>query len=391
MSTDLLAMTKRIIRQMRRMSDAIYSRRYSVYDIMRQLKVLPAKTCWFHRGIIVSFLYCITFSVSALAFLKLPADIDEMARNSIHYVFREEFKQAENEARKIMKKYPEHPAGYFFYAAVLNSIMEHFQTEKYESDFYRYCDLAIVKGEEILEKEANNQWAKFFVAGANGLKGTYESRYQRWVTAFKHGWRGIVLLKELVESHPELNDVQYGIATYDYWRSAKTKLLWWLPGVEDKRENAIQTLYSLRETGVYIKENASCNLIDILLNESRFSEALTVADKMLAQYPQNMIFWWGKAKAQLGLEEFVEAEKSFKYLLSRVEKEQGDYNFNRVLSYYYLLKVYYGRKNYELCSAEYQLLKSISLSEVSQKRIEDFYLDADNIIKKIRRTERMAD
>jgi len=332
-----------------------------------------------------SGIICLFYLIPAIAMVQLPADMHAWAISSIENVYKEKFKQAEVDAKRIIKKYPEHPAGYFFYAAILNSHMEYLQSEKHEIEFYHNCDLAISKGEEILEKKPDDAWTKFFIGGANGLKGTYESRYGRWITAFKHGWRGVVLFRELLETSPEMEDAFFGIATYDYWRSAKTKLLWWLPGVVDKREVAIEVLYKMRANGIYIKESASVNLVDILYNEEQYAAALEVANAMLATYPSNLICWWGKAKAQLGLHEYKEAEKSFNYILKRIESEPFETHFNIVLCYFYLGKVNFGLKRYTRCMTYFKKMKSYKFTGVSEKRLEDIFDDADSFTRKARR------
>ena len=343
---------------------------------------LQKRSEMFFRHIII---YCLCFYLPILAQARLPEDMHELAVASINNVYDEKFKMAKSYAKRIIKNYTNHPAGYFFYAAILNSHMEYLQSEQYEAEFYRYCDNAISKGENLLEKEPGNVWVKFFVAGASGLKGTYESRYKRWLTAFKHGWRGVVIFREILETNPEMVDALYGIATYDYWRSAKTKMLWWLPGVEDKRGPAIQELNKLQVSGIYVKECSSLNLIDMLLNEERYNEALENADKILASYPSSLIAMWRKAEAHFGLEEYDKAEKVYNKILSRLEFEQFESNYNRALCHYYLSKVYFHLERYKSCMDECNLMESLKLTSVSQKRLEEKFRDAITLEKKAQR------
>jgi hypothetical protein len=81
---------------------------------------------------------------------QLPQEMHDLAMSSIDFVYKEKFKLAEDEARKIIKKYPDHPAGYFFYAAALESWMDYYETDKREVEFYKYCDLAIDRAEKLL-------------------------------------------------------------------------------------------------------------------------------------------------------------------------------------------------------------------------------------------------
>ncbi len=334
----------------------------------------------YKRYIILYFLF---FPFSIFSITPLPQDMHELALSSLDHIYLEEFKQAENDAKRIIRRYPDHPAGYFFYSVVLNSYMEYLQSEKYEAEFYRNCDMAIMKGEILLERQPDNTWCKFFIAGAYGIMGTYESRYERWITSFKHGWRGVVIFKEIYENYPELKDVLYGIATYNYWRRTMIKLLWWMPWVEDKRVSAINTLYSVLTKGIYVKESAALNLIEILCNKKRYAEAIKVADKMLIKYPTNITCIWGKAKAQLGLKKYDKAEVSIRYILKRVENGSFESNYHITLCHYYLMKIYFLKKQYDLCMEQYDKMLSFELSSVSKKRLEKYFEDAVEIKRKL--------
>jgi len=300
----------------------------------------------------------------------------ELAMASLNSVYNDQFKQALGYSRRIIKLYPDHPAGYFFYAAILNSQMEYLQSNESEAEFYKYCDIAILKGEDLLEKDPGNIWAKFFLAGAHGSKGTFESRFQRWITAFKHGWRAVVILNEIVEKDPEIVDALLGIATYDYWRSAKTKLLWWLPGVEDKREQSIATLFNLQTTGVYVKESAFFNLIDMLVNENRYPEALQVAEKILSQYPANLTLYWKKANILSAFKRPADAERSYTYIQKRIASESFTSSYNAALCHYSLLKVYFDLKKHENFNREFNSMQSLDISPEDKKRLEKCFQDA---------------
>ncbi|MGD9202286.1 MAG: hypothetical protein PVI26_12030 [Chitinispirillia bacterium] len=331
----------------------------------------------------IVLIICIQKIISA--FEQLPENIDKLALSCINNVYSEKFKQADSDSKQIIKKYPDHPAGYFFYASVLNALMEYLQSEEYENEFYQYCNIAIEKGEKLLDEDQNDFWAQFFIAGSNGLKGTYESRYDRWLTAFKHGWRGVEIFREILKKYPDFNDINYGISTYDYWRSAKTKMLWWLPGVEDKRDESIAILFSLVENGKYVKENASLSLIDILSNEKKYEDSFPVIKNFLNNYPDNLTCWWKKLHIEIEVKRIEDAEKSCEYILKRVESGNFNNNYNSLLIHYYYSKLYYVKKRYDLCLKELTFIKSLELTSISQKRLEDKFKDLSSLEKKVKK------
>ncbi len=310
---------------------------------------------------------------------SLPEDMHTCALANIEYVYNEKFKQAEDEAKRIIKKYPEHPAGYFFLAAAIEAWMAYYQSSKREQDFYRCCDKAIETGERLLDKEPGNAWAAFFCFGADGYKGTYESRYERWITSFRHAWKGVSGLTELGKKNPEIRDINYGIGMYNYWRSAMIKMLWWMPMVNDNRKEGIKQLFEAKNFGIYTRIAAAEHLISILCNEQRFDEALSICDEMLERYPTTLVFYWGRGTALFGLERFDEARQIFQYILSRVEAEPIDNHFNGVLCHFWLAKIYSRQKQFTQSIAECNRMQYYKLDNEIKKRLEKSFKEANSI------------
>lgn len=316
-----------------------------------------------------------------LASPKLPDDMHSWAMSSIDCVFKEDYRNAEEEARKIVRKYPDHPAGYFFMAAVLDSWMFRYQTSEKESEFYRYCDMAIEKGEKILSKDPDNEWARFFIGGADGFKGTYEARYERYITAFRFGWKGVSLLMEMASSGSKIVDIQFGIGSYDYWRSAMMKMLWWMPGVDDKRSQGIKKLRDVMHNGIYTKTAAAMGLIDIYNNEKRYSEALELAAVMIRKHPQALVFYWGRAKALTGLKKHDDAVKVYRYILSRLESDALNNHYNAVVCRLAIAENLMEEKNYDQALRELNIIKSYSLDGKIRKRLDKQLKEANDLRK----------
>ena len=307
----------------------------------------------------------------------LPPDMHAWASASIEDVYNEKYKQAEEEAKSIIKKYPGHPAGYFFLAAAIDAWMEYYQSSNREEDFYRCCDKAIETGERLLDNDPGNAWAKFFYGGADGFKGTYESRYERWITAFRHGWKGVSVLLEISKSNPEIRDVNFGIGTYYYWRSAMTRMLWWMPGIGNKCKEGIRQLYDAKNFGTYTRTVAAVQLISILINEHRYEEALNICDEMLERYPTTLIFYRGKAEGLFGMERFEQAQQMYQYILSRVEAESIDNHYNAVLCHFWLAKINLRLKQFTQVIAECNRMNYYKLDEEIKKRLGKYFAEAN--------------
>ena len=320
---------------------------------------------------------CIAVAAAWAGVAPLPDALTRDAIGCIDMIYKENFKQAEAEAKKVIKNYPDHPAGYFFYAATIDAWMLWYQSTSKEELFYQYCDKAIEKGEALLDKDRNDFWAKFFIVGADGYKGTYESRQGRWITAFRYGWKGASTLMELAEKKYGNADLDFGIGCYEYWRSAMAKSL--LMVVDDKRQSGIDRLYKARKEGLFTRLSSAVNLIDILTNEKRYDEALAVIEEAQKIYPNSLMFRWGKAKINFEKKQWREAELEYQYLLSRVESESYDNHYNAIMCHLNLAKIYMQTKQFTQAVAECNRIGYYSLAEAVRKQLDSTLKEAASL------------
>jgi tetratricopeptide (TPR) repeat protein len=317
--------------------------------------------------------------LSAQEVPKLPDDMHSWAAASVEMVFKEDFRNSEEEAKKIIKKYPDHPAGYFFQAAVLDAWMLRYQSKRREKEFFRLCDQAVEKAEKILSNNRNDEWARFFMGGAEGYKGTYEARYERFVTAFRYGWKGVSIFQNMASSGSKIPDIQFGIGTYDYWRSALMKMLWWMPGVSDNREVGISKLKNVMENGVYSRSAAAMVLIDIYINECRFADALDLSNEMVKKYPRAQIFRWGQAAAFQGLEMHDDAVKAYQFILSRNEIDPNSNHYNSVTARVAIAKSMVASGKYAEAVEHIDAINKYEIDKDIRKRLDKTFSEANSL------------
>jgi tetratricopeptide (TPR) repeat protein len=313
---------------------------------------------------------------------QLPADMHGWAQTSVDLVFKEEYRGAEEEAKKILRAYPDHPAGYFFMAAVAEAWMQRYQSNKREAEFYRSCDQAVEKAEKILASDPNDDWARFFMGGAEGYKGTFEARYERYITAFRYGWKGVSVFLKMAAGGSNNPDINFGIGTYDYWRSALMKMLWWMPGVEDKRQVGIEKLKGVIQNGVYTRAAAACVLIDVYMNEKRYEEALSVANDMGKKYPRAIAFMWGKAAALHNLKRYDEAAAVYRAIYAKCENDQNANHYNAVKARLGMARAFLASGKNSEALEQVNAVGAYSLSKDIKKRLDPDLAEANTIRKR---------
>lgn len=313
--------------------------------------------------LLVSGFFILVLSVPAAASApSLPGEMRQLIQRGIKQVYLEQFDQAERTFGIIRKKWPSHPAGPFFEAVTLDARMYYYGNDYYEKDFFKLCDQAVQLGEKKVRGNPKDLWSKFFIGGAHGYKGTYESRYKRWISAFRNGFEGVSVFKEVQKASSQIVDVGMGIGTYDYWRSKLTKTLWWMPGVADRREEGIRTLYNTMKNGVYVKEASAQGLAWILIEEKRYPEALKISEQMLATYPNSRVFLWTKAKCLFMMSKWDASEKIYRYILDTMEASEHDNHYHAIKCRYQLGEIYYYKKIYYKALAECRRIQRYPIS-----------------------------
>ena len=319
----------------------------------------------------------------AQASQTLPADMHASAAKSLDLVFREDYRNAEAEADKIIRTYPDHPAGYFFKAAVADAWMQRFQSNRREAEFHRLCDQAIERAESILAATPNDEWARFFLGASDGLKGTFEARYERYITAFRFGWKGVSVFLRMASEGSSNPDIRFGIGTYDYWRSALMRLLWWMPGVPDKRADGINTLRGVMQNGVYSRTSAAMVLVEIYQNEGLHQDALNLSDRMLQQYPRALVFHWSRAAALFGLKRYEEAIAAYRQIFERVEKDANSNFYNSVQSRMGMARSMAALGQSEEAKEQLTAIDGYTLSRDIRKRLEALLKEAETLKRRV--------
>lgn len=327
--------------------------------------------------ILLAFLFFPVFSYPGLS-----SDLHDAVLSVIDMVYQEQFDNARDDAKKIIRKFPDEPAGYFVIAFATDAWMDYHQSDKYENEFYHYCDQVIEKGEKKSAEPNASLWNKFFVGGADGFKGTYEARYERWITAFRFGWKGVAVLLEIEKSGNVIPDIYFGIGCYNYWRSAMMKMLWWMPGVDDKRQEGIRQLFQARDSGVYTSVAASLELITILINEKRFAEARKIAEEGIKKYPEFTAFKWGKAQALAGMREYDKSILLTRRIIQKYEASKDCNHYRTIRCYLHIANTYLAQKKYVQAIAACNQLKSFKLDGKTKKRLSATFDEAKKIQKR---------
>ena len=295
---------------------------------------------------------------------------DSLIQAAIELSIQHDYLKAETIFQRLINDYPDHPMGYFFMAATIQSKMIDYESDQLGEDFYRYIRLAIdfAKKNEA-KKHDRDLWSMFCHGSALCYLAFYEGRNGDFLKAVSHGLSGISILKKIVKSDSGFYDAYFGIGSYKYWRSKKTKFLNWLPLVSDNREEGIDLVRQAVEQGKYTRYAAMNELIWILLDAGKTEEAYSWSLKGLEKFPQSRFFLWGVAKSAFTLEDYVASATHFQQLLVSIINSHFDNYYNEYICRLKLAQCFEKLGKFADASAQIVCVESLPLSPAIEKKL----------------------
>lgn len=318
--------------------------------------------------------YIIGSIVIATAFAQghdfTESTTDSLIQAGIEFSIQHNYYQAESMFEQLIKNYPDRPIGYFFMAATIQSKMMDYESDQWSQDFHRYIQLAIYHAKnKKLEQDENDPWNLFYHGSALCYLAFFEGKNGDYFKAINHGLSGISILKKIVDRHPDFYDAYFGIGSYYYWRSQKTRFINWLPLISDKREEGIERIQQAVEKGTYTQYAAINELIWILLDSDRAEDAYGWALKGLEKFPQSRFFLWGAAKSAFAAEDYSNAVFHFQELLKSIVNAPFDNYYNEFICRVKLAQCYNKLSKHNEMSFQIEILKSLPVSAKTEDKL----------------------
>lgn len=291
----------------------------------------------YRNGTLLAFVFLL------LTFSTAVASVDDsLLLKGIALIHKEKFDQALKLFDSLVSLAPDKPVGYFFKAGTYSNLAGDYRNLNYTDRFQESIDKAIKVGETLDKSGRATAEDLFFYGGALGFRGIYKSYYGDWVGAFKDGVKGKGVLNRAFKMDSTNYDIYYGLGMYDYWRSAKTKILSWLPFFPDKRRSGIEQVFLAIQKGKFVKDEAKYALLRVYDNEKDYKNVLFLWENYLKTInPDDPFALYYVGRAQANLDSFPEAINTFEKLWDVYQKspyyDEGaklDVYFNIGVTYY---------------------------------------------------------
>ncbi|HUU49958.1 MAG TPA: hypothetical protein VMW81_03235 [Nitrospinota bacterium] len=320
---------------------------------------------------ITSFIFIGLFAPFSLyAQKEIDKRIEMLIQTGIDKVNKEKTDEALKAFRNIIDSEKESPIGYFYTAALYQVLMQNYRTMVFNDKFDYYINEAIEKGEKLVKNDKDNDLAYFYLGGSYGYRAINKTEKGNWFGAFVDAVKGADYLEKALDINPKLYDAYYGLGVYKYWRSVKSRVLWFLPFFGDERQKGIDEMQRAIAQGSYSRIEAKGALVTILLNEGLYDSALHFTNEILSEYPENINAIRDKGIILVELKRWDEATLIFNKLAERLKESRWKGPEAKMEIEYYLTLIYQklGKMNeYKRgCENLIQLTKKLERKNLSE-------------------------
>jgi tetratricopeptide (TPR) repeat protein len=257
---------------------------------------------------------------------KLEPSLHSLVNSGIDFILKQEYDRADSLFNDVTKRYPDHPAGYLYRAAVMQAYNIDFDVPIEQSKF----DSLLIKGRSAAEK-ISLPWSRYFLGTADGYEAYERVERGNWFGGARKGMSSASKYEEIVENDSSFYDAYVGIGTYYYWRSRKMEFIQWLPFVKDDRELGIKMLIIGAYRSEYNKFAAISALISIYLDAENYKQAEEWSKRGLNSYPENRVFLWGLATAFDRQNRPAEAVLAYSNLLENIMRARAPHPYNEIV------------------------------------------------------------
>lgn len=296
------------------------------------------------KYILVSILLFFSTSIADAQWAILKSDADSLVRQGADYIYNVQFDSAEVAFEEVIRRYPEHPAGYFLQAMVdWWRITLYRYTEKIDEDFLEKIDKVIEVSEVLLDENEYDITGLFFKGGALGYRARYYSNHKEWFSAASDGKEAYDILMKAHLKAPGNHDIMLGTGLYNYFAVAipedypllKPVVLFFPKG--NKRLGLLQLRASMNKAR-YTSVEAEVTLMQIYYSfEKDFDQAFYYANDLFTRFPRNPYFhrYLGRTYVKLG--KWDKIESTWREVVKRcLRKEVGYDNMTAREGLYYV-------------------------------------------------------
>jgi len=310
---------------------------------------------------------------------RAPIDstFHEVLTKGLNHVYNDRYSEALVVFDSLQEIFPNHPAPNLYKAATYQYWMLSFRFNKFQNDLYENAEFAIDKGNKMLEK-IDDPWVNFYVGAAYGYKALHRFRKHNWIGAYFDGIKGINNFNEALEKMPKLYDCYYGLGSYYYWRTAKSKFIRYLAfWMRDKRQLGLDQLQFAIAHGRYCPWETIHGLVIAYFDNGDYDKALALNDTAIKlNDPPSLGSLYMRGRLMAHFERWLEVQDIYQKILNRIVAQPYQSVGYQVECKYWIAEASYAQnqldKAYELATSALAQSKERNKDDELENAIDNF-------------------
>jgi tetratricopeptide (TPR) repeat protein len=345
-----------------------------------ELKLRPYILCL----VLLAGLICSASAATAELTMESP-QVDSIIQRGLDLVHTDSTDQAVDEFKKLIDIFPDDPIGYFYVAASIQYMMDNYRNYSYQDEFNKYMDLAIKTAEAKSKQKHLTAEDYLYLGGAIGYRGIHKALTGNWPGAFVDGLKGKGYLEDALKLNPKLYDVYYGLGSYHFWKSLKSRIFWWLPFVADNRQKGIDMIKLAIERGKFSRDDAELALVRIWVENKEYDKAFAQIKMLQKKHLDKPYLLWFLGQAQRDNQMYDGAIQTYQQLLEVLRSSPYYSPAGEVECRYDLAQTYYDTGDLDRALAQVDAILGFEKLADSDKNIKDFVNKAKDLLKKIKK------
>jgi tetratricopeptide (TPR) repeat protein len=296
-------------------------------------------------------IFVLIFTFLFYSYCFAQQEIERQILKGLESCYNFNWDQADQTFQNLIDKYPDDPRGYHFKSSIY---LWYYLGGNEKNDlitFEQYSEMALKKGEALLEKDEKNQMALYILGADYSYRAIAFGKAENFLDAAWATKKSESFLTEVLELNPKKVDAYLGLGLYNFAVAQIPSAFKWalnLVGISGDMDAGIKYIETASEYGSYAKVEAQYYLAQIEMDFlADYETSAAILKKLVRKYPQNLLFNYSYAVLLMKQRKMPEALK----LLDKVIKA-GNSQFSQITSFSYFLKGDINFRNNNLDSAK---------------------------------------
>jgi len=281
---------------------------------------------------VILFVFCIDLSSQFIT--KDNKEIMELGYEGINYIYKVKPDKAKEIFRELIKKYPDHPFGYFGLAMSKWADFEYLEEEsspKYYEEYHNLSKNAIEVGEKWVLKNPQDANAWMCLGGVYGLLARLYVTQHKWLKAYFTGRKAIKNMKKALEIDPHLYDAYLGLGLWEYSAATLPSVIRVLASllIHGDASKGIEYLRLCALKGYFCKIAAKLLLVEIYTQtDSKYAnpvEGVKISRELVSLYPNLSQMQFILIVSLYEAKMYDEAEKEMLLYLKNIDDKVESY------------------------------------------------------------------